>query len=181
MGQLRKGLIIFAAVVVGLAATVGYRQLLSLELLGYRGGKRLELQKIAKRDAQRPQINAHVTERDEILKKKYGDLPEALDVQTELELVNTWQSLLAGLFLPFGVGVALYIALARRPSPRQRVLRGVALLLGAAHGLPLLLLPDDALRFFRVYGMLIILVCLAFLVVGAVRDRLAASRAGNPA
>jgi hypothetical protein len=181
VGRVRKGLIVALAVVLGLAATVGYNFLLDLQLAGYRGRKQVELKKIAKRDEQRPRVAAHVAERDRILAKRFGDLPEALDVRTELELVRTWQTLIAGLFLPFGVGVALYIALARRPSLGQRGLRGAAVLVGAAHALPLLLLPDDALHFFRVFGLPLIIVALIILAVCAVRDRRADRRAESAA
>ncbi len=179
VSKLRHILIVLAALAIGGGATYGYRYLLDKELAGYRGRKEADLKLIIKRDAARPAIPGHAADRERVLAKRFGKLPEGFEVRSELELVKKWQWVLVAMFAPFGLGVPLYVALARKPSLRQRLLRGFLLWAGLSQALPLLLLPESALQFYREAGTPIVAVCLLALTVLAVLDRRAANRAGQ--
>lgn len=176
MPPFRKGLIVTLGLVISLAVVMEYNMLLNLQLAGYRGRKLHQLEMIKRRDARRRYISDIPAVRDRILREEFGDLPEAVTVRTQLELVGTWQLLLAIMFLPLCAGVSLYITLGRRKRLLIRCLRGLAVLAGTSQALPLMLLPGDALRFVRMIGIPLVIASLLVLAAGAVSDRLAELR-----
>jgi len=172
----RRILIATIAVTLSLGLLPLYNQMLDLQLAAYRGRKSHQIEQISRRDARRRVVPGLPAVRERILKEEFGDLPEMASVRTELELTNTWQWLVLFLFTPLSVGTALYLTLAEKPTFRRRLLRGLPFLLGASQAFPLMLFPDDALRFFRMIGLPLIIAASAILLAEVVRDRILAFR-----
>ena len=180
-GPFRRGLMITFSVLIALGVAFGYRYVLETQLAGYSARKQHDLEQIKRRDARRRFTPGIPAERERILREQFGDLPEFIEVRTELELVNTWKILMVLLFAPISVGVALYLNLARKRKPLWRWLNGLAVLLASLQALPLLLLPEDALHFVRLLGVPLVVLGAAVLAVGALRERIVALREKAPA
>lgn len=177
----QRGLLMTLSVLIALGVAFGYRFVLEAQLAGYSARKLHDLETIKRRDARRRFTPGIPAERERILREQFGDLPEFIDVRTELELVNTWKALMVLLFAPVCVGVALYLVLARKRKPLWRWLNGLAVLFAVSQALPLLLLPEDALRFVRLLGVPLVAVSALVLAVGALRNRIVALREKDPA
>jgi len=164
-------LLAILAVIVAVAAVMAYYRLLDVQLAGYRGRKRHDLEMIRRRDARRLTIPGNAAQRERILREEFGELPDGADLRTELELVNTWQKLLMILVAPFALGSAVYAFLGRRRKTWLRALRGFAVFAGVAYALPLMLFPENALAIIRPVGVPVLIVAALILVAETFKQR----------
>ena len=172
-------LLVLAALAAAAGLTVGYWYLLEAEVAGYRGVKEYQLERNREREQRRKMIPGVPAVRERMLKKEFGDLPEAADVRTDIQFLRIWERLLNAMFAVFAIGSGAYVIFGRRKSWRRRVAVSIFMLAGVSQVLPMLLLPTDALKFFHRYGLWVILVAGLYLLVEVLRDRLSARRSAT--
>lgn len=176
---------VLAVLLLSAGASYGYDRLLDRELAGYRGVKNHELERIRQRDSRRRAISGFPATRERLLQKEFGDLPEATFVRTELQMIAIGQKWLALVFGLIAAGGLSYFFFSRRRASWRRGLIVAAVLLGATQALPLLILPDDAVRLVRQFGVPLLAVCAAILAAETIwftwrtRRRLGATAAGD--
>jgi len=173
------GLLTVATLAGAAGLSVGYWHLLDLELSGYRGIKDFELERNDERERLRRMIPGVPATRERVVAEKFGDLPEAADIRTDLRFVKIWQYELAGLFGAFALGALAYVFAWRRKHPVRRAVVAAIALAGVSQALPMLLLPPETLKIFYRYGMWVVLGAALLLLVEVALDRLAGRRA-NP-
>ena len=171
---------ILAVLLLAAGAGYGYDRLLDLELAGYRGIRANDLEHIAQRDARRRLIAGFPATRERILQAEFGNLPEAVSIRTELQLIHIAQKWLALMFGFVGAGAFSYLVFGRRKAAWRRGVLVAAALLGSTQALPLLILPDDAVRLVRQYGVPLLAVCSLVLLAEAIWYRLANQPKAKP-
>lgn len=171
---------ILAVLLLAAGAGYGYDRLLDLELAGYRGIRANDLEHIGQRDARRRLIAGFPATRERLLQAEFGDLPEAASIRTELQLIHIAQKWLALMFGLIGIGAFSYLIFGRRKAPWRRGLLVAAALLGGTQALPLLILPDDAVRLVRQYGVPLLALCTLVLLAEAIWYRLANRQKAKP-
>jgi len=172
----------YLAAAFAVGAGYGYRWVMDQALVGYRGIKDFQLEQCKMRDLRRRLIPGVPAARERILREEFGEnLPEAAEIITDTRLVNVWEKFLMAMFGVQALGVALYLFFWRKKSLGRRLAVAAASLALGSQALPLLIMPDEALRLVRRYGMPFLVAAAAYLAYEVARDRLAARRATPPA